>query len=62
MEKLVGGDKDREITHQLPSWAKENWFGETGLTYCQLNSAGKREKVKLKRPFPAAYILPRLVA
>lgn len=33
-KKLVGHDKDREITHQLPSCAKQTEVGEINLVYC----------------------------
>ena len=39
-KKLVGQDKDREITHQLPAQAKQTELGEIILIYYQLNRAG----------------------
>jgi len=36
MQKFVGRDKDREITQQLPSQAKQTSLGENNLIYFQL--------------------------
>jgi len=30
-KRLAGQDKEREITHQLPSWAKQTRLGEINL-------------------------------
>jgi len=34
-EKLLGQDKDREITHPLPSHEKQTHLGEVNVIYCQ---------------------------
>jgi len=37
--RLMGQDEDREITHQLPLWAKQTQSGEISLIYHQLNQS-----------------------
>lgn len=37
--KLVGLNKDREITYQLLSWAKQTQLREFNLIYCQLKQS-----------------------
>jgi len=38
IEKLVGQDKDREIAHQSPSWAKQTQLGEFDLILLPINN------------------------
>lgn len=40
MEKLMGQDKDRKITYQLPSEAKQTQLMEINVIYCHLNIVG----------------------
>jgi len=38
-KRLMGRDKDRGITHQLPSQAKQTQLGEISLIYHQSNQS-----------------------
>ncbi|KAK4805622.1 hypothetical protein QYF61_022380 [Mycteria americana] len=43
-ERLMGRDKDKEITQQLPSRAKRSRLGEINVIYCQLTTEQDNEK------------------
>jgi len=60
-ERLVGRGKDREITQQLLSRAKQTQLGEINLIYCQSNQSRVMRIInKSENIFPYPSLLPSL--
>ena len=51
---LMGRDKDREITQQLPSWAKQTQLGEISIIYYQSNQS----RIMRNKPKPETHLPP----